>query len=249
MFETWSTSERRGIAAAFATACLACLAWAFPNMTRLITIPGAVATGILTLYLLWPEIKSVSVSLSANWEPGTRTVKGGRLRGLLGLALLVAILGTGYAGSHWRPTTGLDQGEPPKAGQSETAWVSTQEIETQRKAGRVLLTISPGELANMYVLQGGAEAVAPYKDSWVKVDYPFYQLMHDPTGPDPAVLRISGTTSGFVVAYFPSSVHDKLLQLRFGDRVHAICQVNRIDQGFFANTYATRLIVYACEFI
>jgi hypothetical protein len=59
MFERISPSERRGVAAVFATACLAFLAWAFPNMSQIVTIPGAVACAVLAFYFLWPEIKQL----------------------------------------------------------------------------------------------------------------------------------------------------------------------------------------------
>jgi hypothetical protein len=61
-----SPSERRGIAATFATVCLAFLAWAFPDMSRLITIPGAIVCLGLTVYFLWPEIKNLLVWI---WHP------------------------------------------------------------------------------------------------------------------------------------------------------------------------------------
>jgi hypothetical protein len=209
--------------------------WVAIGFAALITV----STG---LHILWNNLsEAVRAAIRPMiWKPT------GYLRAWIGFLLLFILLGGGYVGSHWHPTKGLDQGELPK--QSENFWVTTKEIETQRNAGRVLLTLSPGELANMYVLQG-AESVAPYKDSWVKIDYPFYLLMHDPTGPDSTVLRISGTSSAFVVAYFPLSMHAKLLQLRPGDRVRAICQLNRIDQAFFAYTFATRLFASACEAI
>jgi hypothetical protein len=60
MLDRISHSERRGIGAAFATALLAFLAWAFPNMSRLLTIPGAIICATLVVYFLWPEIKSVA---------------------------------------------------------------------------------------------------------------------------------------------------------------------------------------------
>ena len=55
--DSLSPSERRGIAAVFGGAALACLAWAFPNMSRFITIPGAAICFVLAIYFLWPEIK------------------------------------------------------------------------------------------------------------------------------------------------------------------------------------------------
>jgi hypothetical protein len=59
MLDRLSASERRGIATASLTVCLAFLAWAFPNMTRLFTIPGAICFFGLTVYFLWPEITSL----------------------------------------------------------------------------------------------------------------------------------------------------------------------------------------------
>jgi hypothetical protein len=53
-----SASERRGLCAACATGCVAFLAWAFPNMTRLFTIPGALGCFGFTLYFAWPEIRN-----------------------------------------------------------------------------------------------------------------------------------------------------------------------------------------------
>jgi hypothetical protein len=57
VFENWSPSERRGFGTAFGTVCLACLAWAFPNMSRIVTIPGAIIAFGLTVYFLVPEIE------------------------------------------------------------------------------------------------------------------------------------------------------------------------------------------------
>src|ERR1700688_3723934 len=59
-----SPSERRGTAAAFATACLAFCVWAFPNMSRIATIPGAIICACLTIYFLWPEMKAVASAVS-----------------------------------------------------------------------------------------------------------------------------------------------------------------------------------------
>ena len=59
MQERLSASERRGVAAAFATACLAFCVWAFPDMSRIVTIPGALICLVLTIYFLWPEITAL----------------------------------------------------------------------------------------------------------------------------------------------------------------------------------------------
>jgi hypothetical protein len=108
MLDNWPVMERRGIATAFATACLAFSAWAFPNMTRIITIPGAIACAILTFYLLWPEIRAIAVSLNATWVPDGK-VRNGRVRGLIGFALLGCLVVGGYLVSHRTPA----DTEPP----------------------------------------------------------------------------------------------------------------------------------------
>ena len=40
-----------------ATAAFTFLALAFPNMSRLFTIPGAIVCFIITVYFIWPEIR------------------------------------------------------------------------------------------------------------------------------------------------------------------------------------------------
>lgn len=84
------SSERRGIGSAFATACLAFLAWAFPDMSRLITIPGAIACAALTVYFFWPDIKGASKKARASWSAN------GRLRSGASIAMLCLILAGGY---------------------------------------------------------------------------------------------------------------------------------------------------------
>ena len=60
--EKLSTSDRRGIASALATASLACLIWAFPDMSRFFTIPGAMVFLCLTVYFFWPDIRGLGAS-------------------------------------------------------------------------------------------------------------------------------------------------------------------------------------------
>lgn len=57
--EKLSRSDRWGFGFLFATVCLAMLAWAFPNMSRLVTIPGAISAFCLMLYFFWPEIQTI----------------------------------------------------------------------------------------------------------------------------------------------------------------------------------------------
>ena len=52
-------SDRWSLIFFFATACLGFLAWAFPNMSRIVTMPGATLSFIFMLYFLWPEVKAI----------------------------------------------------------------------------------------------------------------------------------------------------------------------------------------------
>ena len=54
-------SERRGIVLFFAAAFLGLCAWAFPNMSRLVTISAAIFCLTLAIIFLWPEIKFVTL--------------------------------------------------------------------------------------------------------------------------------------------------------------------------------------------
>ena len=56
MFDRFSSPERRALGCVFAAACLAFCAWAFPNMTQYVTIPGAVICAGLAIFFLLPEI-------------------------------------------------------------------------------------------------------------------------------------------------------------------------------------------------
>jgi hypothetical protein len=69
MFGRLSAPERRSIALFFAAACLGLSAWAFPNMTRLLTIPGAILCFAGAIWFLWPEIATfVNARLPARFQ-------------------------------------------------------------------------------------------------------------------------------------------------------------------------------------
>ena len=51
------SSERRGLALFFGGAFLTLLAWAVPNMPRLVTVPSAIACLSLGTFFLRPEIQ------------------------------------------------------------------------------------------------------------------------------------------------------------------------------------------------
>jgi hypothetical protein len=54
-----SRSDRLALVFFFASVCLAFLAWAFPNVSRVVTIPGAILSFCFMLYFLWPEIQTI----------------------------------------------------------------------------------------------------------------------------------------------------------------------------------------------
>ena len=93
----WSASERRGTGAAFATGCLAFLAWVFPNMTRIFTIPGAIICAALTVYFFLPEIRSL-------WTHSPLLIRAadGRPRGWIGILLLAVVMGGTYVAMTWK---------------------------------------------------------------------------------------------------------------------------------------------------
>jgi hypothetical protein len=53
-----SKSDRLALVSLFGTACLGFLAWAFPNMSRFVTIPGAIITFGFAVYFSWPELNA-----------------------------------------------------------------------------------------------------------------------------------------------------------------------------------------------
>jgi hypothetical protein len=63
MLDMVTAPERRAIGLVFASAFLLFLAWAFPNMSQFITIPGALICLGLAVYFLWPEVESLLVYL------------------------------------------------------------------------------------------------------------------------------------------------------------------------------------------
>jgi hypothetical protein len=64
--EPLSRSDRLALIFFFATACLAFLAWALPNMPRWLTIPGAVLSFGLMVYFASPEIRRLRKLIVSN---------------------------------------------------------------------------------------------------------------------------------------------------------------------------------------
>jgi hypothetical protein len=112
MLEKITPSERRAVASVFAGACLAFAAWAYPNMTQLVTIPGAVICGFLTIYFLKPEIIAL----------GSRTF----LKAVIAVAVTGAILGQDYwyysnystNGGIWHISLGINPSQESPSGPS-----------------------------------------------------------------------------------------------------------------------------------
>jgi hypothetical protein len=182
VFENWSPSERRGFGTAFGTVCLACLAWAFPNMSRIITIPGAIAAFGLTVYFLLPEIEyAASRITNPKGMPGF---------GVIVAALISFSIGLGWDGwyyANWLTQPALVQGSSlppiplpapvakgPAPIAEEAPCVTQGDIDAQKKLGRELLNYTPAEFINMYV--DNPKRVEAYRRSWVKTCYPFNSL-------------------------------------------------------------------------
>jgi hypothetical protein len=265
LLDNLSPSERRGIAAVFATACQALLAWAFPNMTRFATIPGAVLAAGLAAWFLWPEISTVAQIIFRR-----------RLLNVVA-ALIVAFAGVSFAywyysniktnGWYWhfefvfptepgRPTKGGDQkpAEPPK---SLEPWVTQDEINLQKTLGRNLLIFSPEELLRRWL---NNRDINIYLNNWIKINYaasntPLPQTI-DKKEYYYIQLRVQSNRLvgvALVPAYFdPKKSLALLLGIREGDVIKAYCQLNSIQEGDPVPPYNLRpdiLVAFDCEFI
>ena len=97
MLDRLSSSERRGIALAFAAACLAFRAWAFPNMSRVVTIPGVIATGVLALAFSLARNPKICSLLASHLGDGNGKVKGAeKIRAVTAILMLLIIMGASY---------------------------------------------------------------------------------------------------------------------------------------------------------
>jgi hypothetical protein len=177
----------------------------------------------------------------------------------LTIAVVLAALAD-VAFYHFKPAPQLiARGGPaaPATPPSSAPWVTQDEIDTQKKLGRILLVYSPEELLKMWV---NRQKLDIYQLNWIKIDYPMsglpypetiekkqYYVVKMPVRSD----RLLGYAE--VLAYFdPKKWADRLLPIRPGDHVKAICQFEDIEQGDPIAPYNIRpdnLFAYNCDLL
>ena len=82
--DSLTRSERWAFVLFFLAAAMAFLAWAFPNMTRLFTIPGGMGCFLAAVYFAWPDLKRLRI-----WALSVPTRK--NIPIILGVVVVLAI--------------------------------------------------------------------------------------------------------------------------------------------------------------
>jgi hypothetical protein len=134
-------------------------------------------------------------------------------------------------------------------------WVTSEDIEEQRKLGRTLLIYSPREFAGF---AAGGQKLDVYESKWIKVDYPIIRL--------PAIeviekkeyyvvylaVEIAPYTinNRYMAAFFdPKKWADRLLIVRNGSNLTALCQFMGFDRRVVNSYYADVQLGYNCELL
>lgn len=228
-----------------------------------------ISAGILTLCAV---VLLIDLVRRGTWP---KKIAGSRSR-----IALIAILGTAAVlwsqhwyysnystnGGIWHVQLGLPPTAPPPPKVPEPSkplppaapWVTQEDIEQQQKLGRTLIIYSPEELTAMWV---GRQNLTIYQYKWIKTDYPmegvpypekidkkeYYVVKMRTRSP-----RLIGVAQ--ILAYFdPKKWSDRLLLLRNGDHVKAVCQFVGFQQGEEQSAYGgirpDNLIAYECELL
>ena len=123
----------------------------------------------------------------------------------------------------------------PKYSQPKYSWVTDYEIERAQKLGRQLLDISPAALLSMYE-RNGSDAVANYRDDWVKIDYPIMSFDRQTFGKTTydvveAAAHFQSVFPGKIIAIFNALQWGKQLHMhRAGDQIVAFCKFREIER-------------------
>jgi hypothetical protein len=119
--------------------------------------------------------------------------------------------------------------------QAKLSWVTEFEIERAQKLGRQLLDISPAQLLTMYE-RNGSDAVATYRDDWVKIDYPIMSFDRQTFGKTTydvveAAAHFQSVFPGKIIAIFNAQQWGKQLHMhRAGDQIVAFCKFREIER-------------------
>jgi hypothetical protein len=119
--------------------------------------------------------------------------------------------------------------------QPKLSWVTDYEIARAQRLGRQLLDISPAQLLTMYE-RSGSDAVATYRDDWVKLDYPIMSFDRQTFGKTTydvieAAAHFQSVFPGKIIAIFNAQQWGKQLHMhRAGDQIVAFCKFREIER-------------------
>lgn len=138
------------------------------------------------------------------------------------------------------------------------SWVTQDEIEAQRKLGRTLLIYSADELIRM---EASDQNIGLFLNKWVKINYkvaaaPFplteQKKEFDVVEMTEVPSRVMSVLSGIAAYFDPKKWGDKLINLREGDYLMAVCQLQSIDRGKPTGIYGIRrdvMVAVNCELL
>jgi hypothetical protein len=164
--------------------------------------------------------------------------KSPKIRGTLVAALAIAsgLVGFVTTSALLRPPSPASAPAAREARlQPKLTWVTDYEVDRAQKLGRHLLDISPAALLAMYE-RNGSDAVATYRDDWVKIDYPimsFDRQTFDKTTYDvvEAAAHFQSVFPGKIIAIFNAQKWGAQLHMhRAGDQIVAFCKFREIDR-------------------
>jgi hypothetical protein len=192
---------------------------------------------------------------------------GRRTRAAIGTAILCAVFGGLFVGSHWSfrslpaiaPAPTAPAPVAPVTPPPAKSWVTPEEIESQRKLGHTLLKFSADQLITME-LEG--QSVQLYVNNWIKIDYPIainptpysdkkkhYDAVEITEVPAASIFPIV-VQSGILALFDPQKWADKLVSFGKRDRLKAYCRFREIKPGEPTGPYHIRMdvmIVDECE--
>ena len=116
-----------------------------------------------------------------------------------------------------------------EASKSAIPWVTEEEIAKEQKAGRILLIYNPDELINI-AFKYGQPGMDPYDDKWFKTSNKFISLAKETINKKDYYRVRAAAKVGDVLLYFdPKKWESKVVQLKQGDDVKAICQLSGLN--------------------
>ena len=117
----------------------------------------------------------------------------------------------------------------PQYQEPEKPWVTDEEIERERKEGRILIPESPEELVGINMVYG-KEKISAYVNKWVKISYKFSGVERINGSDKKYYLRVQlSSTIGIYLALEERKWEAKILTMRVGETINTICQLYMVD--------------------